>query len=175
MKMKVACPHCQAVGVVPEDLRHASDWPVACHHCHQHYFLPVVNTPPPLSRQIELHCSNCGRAAALNENIHKSVVDNHFPLFCRDCHNPLSAQQNIIVELNQSEIADVSSRQSIGLRYGLVFVFIGFFIVSASVMAANEGLISRYWLDNFLLHLPDRAVVSKYLIELLEPNLRNVQ
>ena len=29
MKMRVACPHCQVVGVVPEDLRHASDWPVA--------------------------------------------------------------------------------------------------------------------------------------------------
>ena len=175
MKMRVACPHCQVVGVVPENLKHASDWPVACHHCHQHYFLPVVNTPAPLSRQIELYCSNCGRAAALNENIHKSIVASHFPLFCPDCHHPLPAQENITVDLNQTEIVDIGRQKSVGVRSGLIFIFIGFFIVSASVMAANEGLIGRDWLDNFLLHLPDRAVVYNNLGELLEFSLRNVQ
>ena len=26
MNIKVACPHCQVVGVVPEELKYASDW-----------------------------------------------------------------------------------------------------------------------------------------------------
>ena len=98
-----------------------------CHHCHQHYFLPVVNTPAPLSRQIELYCSNCGRAAALNENIHKSVVASHFPLFCPDCHHPLTAQQNITVDLNQTEIVDIGRQKSVGVRSGLIFISVEVF------------------------------------------------
>ena len=47
MNIKIACPHCQVVGVVPEDLKYASNWPVACHHCHQHYYVPVVASPAP--------------------------------------------------------------------------------------------------------------------------------
>ena len=160
MHMKVACPHCQVVGMVPEDLKFASDWPVACHHCHQHYFVPVVSSPAPLSKQVELSCSGCGRVSALDKNIHKSVIANHFPLFCPDCHTSLSAQQNVIIELDQTEATDNNTLQSGGARFGLVFIFIGFFIVSVAFMAANEGLISRHWLDNLFLHLPDRAVVS---------------
>ena len=175
MNMKITCPHCQVVGVVPEDLKYASDWPVACHHCHQHYFVPVVSSPAPLSWQVELHCSDCGRVAALDKNIHKSVVLGHFPLFCLDCHAPLSAQQNVIVELDQTETIDTRTRQSVGVHSGFIFIFIGFFIVSVSVIAANEGLISRSWLDNLLLFLPDRAVVSDHMSELLGSNLRNGQ
>ncbi len=175
MNMKVACPHCQVVGVVPEDLKYASDWPVACHHCHQHYFVPVVASPAPLSRQVELYCSDCGRVSALDKNIHKSVVAEHFPLFCPDCHASLSAERNVIVELDQTEKREARTAQSVGVRSGLVFIFIGFFIVTVSVMAANEGIISRGWLENLLLHLPERAVVSDYLEELLGTNLRNGQ
>ena len=39
------------------------------------------------------------------------------------------------------------------MRSGLIFHFFGFFIVSVSVMAANEGLISRDWLDAIFLHI----------------------
>ena len=173
--MKIACPHCQVVGVVPEDLKYASDWPVACHHCHQHYFVPVVSLPAPLSRQVELYCSNCGRMAAVDKNIHKSVIEDHFPLFCSDCHAPLSAQQNVIVELDQPETTDNRTQRPVRVRSGFVFVFIGFFIVSVTVMATNEGLISQNWLNNLLLHLPDRAIVFSNLAELLGPNLRNGQ
>ena len=175
MNIKVACPHCQVVGVVPEDLKHVNDWPVACHHCHQHYFAPVVSSPAPLSRQVELYCSKCGRIAALDNHIHKSVIAGRFPLFCPDCHAFLSAQQSVIVELNQTETTDTRTRQSVGMRSGLVFIFIGFFIVSVSVIAANEGLIDRDWLDDLFLHLPDRAIVSSHLAELLEPNLKSEQ
>ena len=166
MHMKVACPHCQVVGVVPEDLKFASDWPVACHHCHQHYFVPVASLPAPLSRQVELYCSNCGRVSALDKKIHRSIIEDQFPLFCPDCHTTLSAKQNVIIELDQTESANNCAQQSVGLQSGLVFIFIGFFIVGVSVMAANEGIISRQWLDNLLLHLPDRAIVSSYLADL---------
>ena len=175
MHMKVACPHCQVVGVVPEDLKFASDWPVACHHCHQHYFVPVVSSPAPLSRQVELYCSKCGRVSALDKKIHRSVIEDHFPLFCPDCHTSLSARQNVIIELDQTEATDNRTQKSVELRSGLVFIFIGFFIVGVSVMAANEGIISRQWLDDLLLHLPDRAIVSSYLADLSWPNLRNGQ
>jgi hypothetical protein len=171
--MKVACPHCEVVGVVPEDLKYANDWPVACHHCHQHYFVPVVTSPAPLSLLVDLNCSDCGRVAALDKNIHKSVVAGNFPLFCPDCHAPLSAQQNFIVELNQTEIADTRAQQSLGMQSAFVFIFLGFFIVSVSVIAANEGFIGRGWLDNLLLNLPDRAFVSSFMAELLSPNLKN--
>ena len=170
MNIKVACPHCQVVGVVPKNLKYASDWPVACHHCHQHYYLPVVAPPAPLSRQIELHCSDCGRETAFDRNIHRSTAEGNFPLFCPDCHARLPEPQNEIIELDQREVDYSNSKQAIGVRTGLTFVFLGFFIVSVTVMAAHEGLISRDWLDEFLLHIPNYAAVSSYLTGVLEPN-----
>ena len=170
MNIKVACPHCQVVGVVPENLKYASDWPVACHHCHQHYYVPVVASPAPLSRQIELRCSDCGRETSFDKNIHKSTVEGKFPLFCPDCHAPLPKLQNEIVELYQTEAGYFNARQAIGMRTGLAFVFLGFFIVSVSVMAAHEGLISREWLDAIFLHIPDYAFVSSYFKAMLAPS-----
>ena len=168
MNIKVACPHCQVIGVVPENLKHASDWPVACHHCHQHYYLPVVASPAPLSRQIQLRCSDCGRETSFDMNIHKSTVEGNFPLFCPDCHALLPEPQDKIIELVQTEADYFNALQGIGVRTGLAFGFLGFFIVSVSIMAAHEGLISRDWLDEFLLHFPDYAVVSSYLTGMLE-------
>lgn len=168
MNMKVACPHCQVVGVVPENLKYASDWPVACHHCHQHYFLPVVASPAPLSRQIELNCADCGRQTTFDKNIHESIVTGNFPLFCPDCHAPLTEQQNDIIELGQTETNYSDAKQTVGASSGIAFVFMGFFIVSVSVMAAYEGLIDRAWLDALMLHLPDHAVVHSYLSDMLK-------
>ncbi len=168
MNIKIACPHCQVVGVVPENLKYASDWPVACHHCHQHYYVPVVVSPAPLSQQIELRCLDCGRETSFDMNIHKSIVEGNFPLFCPDCHARLPEPQNKIIELDQTELDYFKSPQGIGMRAGLAFGFLGFFIVSASVMAAHEGLISRDWLDEFLLHIPDYAAISNYLTDMFE-------
>ncbi|MGB2463793.1 MAG: hypothetical protein ACPICC_02675, partial [Candidatus Puniceispirillaceae bacterium] len=78
--------------------------------------------------------------------------------------------QNKIVELNQTEAGYFNDRQAIGMRMGLAFVFLGFFIVSVSVMAAHEGLISREWLDAIFLNLPDYAVVLNYLTAMLTPS-----
>ena len=170
MTIKVACPHCQVVGVVPENLKYASDWPVACHHCHQHYYVPVLASPAPLSRQIELRCSDCGRETSFDKNIHKSTVEGQFPLFCPDCHALLPKLQTQIVELYQTEAGHFNARQAIEMRTGLAFVFLGFFIVSASVMAAHEGLINREWLDAIFLHISDYAIVSSYLTAVLAPS-----
>ena len=170
MNIKVACPHCQVVGVVPENLKYASDWPVACHHCHQHYYVPVVASPAPLSRQTELRCSDCGRETAFDRNIHKSTIEGNFPLFCPDCHAPLPKPQNEIIELVKTEAIYPNTIQANGIKTALIFVFLGFFIVSVSVMAAHEGLIRRDWLDAFFLLVPDHAIVSSYLPDMLKSN-----
>ena len=170
MNIKVACPHCQVVGVVPKNLKHVSDWPVACHHCHQHYFLPVIASPASLSRQIELRCSDCGRETSFDKNIHKSIVEGNFPLFCPDCHTPLTGPQNKIIELDQTAADYSNAIQGLGMRSGLAFGFLGFFIASVSVMAAHEGLISRDWLDDFLLQIPEYTVVVSYLTDMLKPS-----
>ena len=82
----------------------------------------------------------------------------------------LDSLPNEIVELNQVEAGYFNARQDIGMRTGLAFVFLGFFIVGVSVMAAHEGLISREWLDAIFLHIPDYAIVSSYLTAILPPS-----
>ncbi|MGB1545812.1 MAG: hypothetical protein ACPHDJ_04625, partial [Candidatus Puniceispirillaceae bacterium] len=78
--------------------------------------------------------------------------------------------KNEIVELYQIDEGYFDARQGIGMRTGLAFIFLGFFIVSTSVMAAHEGLISRDWLDAIFLHIPDYAIVSSYLTAMLAPS-----
>ena len=63
-----------------------------------------------------------------------------------------------------------SKRQLVQFASSLPFVFLGFFIVSASVMAAHEGLINREWLDAIFLHISDYAIVSSYLTAVLAPS-----
>ena len=170
MNMRVACPHCQVVGVVPDELRKTSSWPVACHHCHQHYYVPVISSPAPLSRQIDLSCASCGQTSALDKQAYETIIAEKFPLFCQTCHSSLSGDDTDIVDLDHHEQSDEQTGeqtsqkpQPVGMRSALALVFTGFFIVSVSVMAAHEGLISREWLDNLLQYLPDRTHVTSYL------------
>lgn len=166
MNMRVACPHCQVIGVVPDELRKISSWPVACHHCHQHYFVPVISSPAPLSRQIDLSCTSCGQSSALDKQAYDVIRTENFPLFCQTCHSSLSEEDAHIVELDNPDKPGQTT-QAVGMKSGLAFVFAGFFIVSVSVMAAHEGLISRDWLDHVLSHLPDRTTVVNFLTEAL--------
>ena len=174
MNMRVACPHCQVVGVVPDELRKISSWPVACHHCHQHYYVPVISSPAPLSRQIDLACASCGQTSALDKQAYDVIMTEKFPLFCQTCHGSLTEDEAHIVELDHP---DESSHvpQPVGMKSALAFIFAGFFIVSVSVMAAHEGLISRDWLDNLLHHLPDRAIVINVLTEALKSSSETVR
>ena len=132
--------------------------------------MPVIASPASLSRQIELRCSDCGRETSFDKNIHKSIVEGNFPLFCPDCHTPLTGPQNKIIELDQTAADYSNAIQGLGMRSGLAFGFLGFFIASVSVMAAHEGLISRDWLDDFLLQIPKYAVVLSYLTDMLKPS-----
>lgn len=166
MNMKVACPHCQAVGVVPDELRKTSSWPVACHHCHQHYFVPVISSPAPLSRQIDLTCGSCNHVSALDRQAYEIILAGEFPLFCPSCHSSLSGDGADIIDLDRPDQAG-RKQDSVGMRSALALAFTGFFIVSVSVMAAHEGLISRDWLDALLALLPDRAMVVSYLTDAL--------
>ena len=167
MNMRVACPHCQVVGVVPDELRKFSNWPVACHHCHQHYYVPVISSPAPLSRQVELACASCGRTSALDKQAYDSILTEKFPLFCQSCHSSFTGDDANIVELDHPDKSGQTT-QAVGMKSALALVFTGFFIVSVSVIAAHEGLISREWLDNLLQHLPDRAIVVSYLTDALK-------
>jgi len=174
MNMKVACPHCQAVGVVPDELRKTSGWPVACHHCHQHYYVPVISSPAQLSRQVEMSCKSCGQASSVDKQAYQTIVAEKFPLFCQACHSPLAGDDADIIDLNATAQASPQP-QPVGMRSALALIFTGFFIVSVSVMAAHEGLISRDWLDNLLQHLPDRGVVVSYLTEALKSSSETAQ
>lgn len=173
MNMKIACPHCQVVGLIPDELRKTSGWPVACHHCHQHYFVPVVSSPTPLSRQVELSCTGCGQLSALDKQAYEIIVAERFPLFCQACHASLSTEQADIIDLERPP--SDTAHQAVGLRSALALIFAGFFIVSVSVMAAHEGLISRDWLDNLLLNLPDRTSVVSYLTDALNSSSKTEQ
>ena len=174
MNMRVACPHCQVVGVVPDKLRKISNWPVACHHCHQHYYVPVISSPAPLSRQIDLACASCGQTSALDKQAYEEILTEKFPLFCQTCHNSLAGEEANIIELDHPDQSGQST-QAVGIKSALVLAFAGFFIVSVAVMAAHEGLISREWLDSLLQHLPDRAILVSYLTEALKSSSEIVQ
>ena len=173
MNMKIACPHCQVVGLIPDELRKTSGWPVACHHCHQHYYVPVVSSPAPLSRQVELSCTSCGQPSALDKQAYEIIVAETFPLFCQACHACLTPDEADIIDLNQQPRK--AGQKPVGLRPALALIFIGFFIVSVSVMAAHEGLISRVWLDNLLLNLPDRSSVMTTLSEAFRSSSETVR
>ena len=179
MNMRIACPHCQVVGVVPDELRKTSNWPVACHHCHQHYYVPVISSPAPLSRQVELSCATCGEASALDKGAYEAILAEKFPLFCQTCHSSLAGEEADIVELDRQELDQHdkarSDVQSVGMKSALVLVFTGFFIVSVSVMAAHEGLISRDWLDAILQHLPERGQVLSTLTETFKSSSKTGQ
>ena len=61
---------------------------------------------------------------------------------------PPPEPQNKIIELDQTELDYFNPHRLLEYELGSL-LFLGFFIVSASVMAAHEGLISRDWLDEF--------------------------
>ena len=129
--------------------------------------MPVISSPAPLSRQVELACASCGQTSALDKQAYDSILKEKFPLLCQSCHSSLTGDEADIVELDHPDKTGQTT-QAVGMKSALALVFTGFFIVSVSVMAAHEGLISREWLDNLLQHLPDRAIVVSYLADALK-------
>ena len=87
--MKIACPHCQVVGEIPTIVLQNSNWPIACHHCHQHYFAPVVSGPEKLARQKKITCSGCKAKAEIDIDKYAAVVACEAALYCPACHDLL--------------------------------------------------------------------------------------
>ena len=53
------------------------------------------------------------------------------------------------------------------LSSALFLVFAGFVLTALAMMAAQEGLIDRVWLDKLLLELPDKQALTATLNALL--------
>ena len=172
--MKIACPHCQVLGEIPTIVLQNSNWPIACHHCQQHYFAPVVSGPEKLARQKKITCSRCREKTEIDIDKYAAVVACESALYCPACHNLLpppkktthkksSARLLETLTTDETEAASPLSklhRQILpGWRSALFLIFAGFVLTALAMMAAQEGLIDRVWLDRLLLELPDKQAL----------------
>ena len=82
------------VGMVPELLSETGGWPIACHHCHQHYFAPVLSGPLPMARLIELGCLKCSFVSQLDTKALDELQSQNFTLYCPECHDALIVPQH---------------------------------------------------------------------------------
>lgn len=187
--LKLACPHCQTIGVVPELLMNAGDWPIACHYCHQHYYAPVLSSPEKMERQIELSCNHCAHTSRLDFASFSAIAEQEFELFCPKCHHNLSKSlthiTHILTEavsppqaaLPSEETQDLVQPEhknaalpapSLSHQAVAGFGLIGFGFTLAAVLAAQEGLIARDWLDHIFImfeNLPDFLKQVSLLIQ----------
>lgn len=186
--VKIACPHCQALGEIPSVVLQNNNWPIACHHCSQHYFAPVVSGPEKLVRQKNIACTNCKTKAVIDSDKYEAVLSCMAELYCPDCHHPLPPakgskrkempanempapetpaleMQALSLQNSQAEAASKAASSGHppilpGWRSAVFLVFAGFVLTALVMMAAQEELIDRIWLDKFLAGLPDPAEVS---------------
>lgn len=173
--MKIACPHCQVLGEIPTIVLQNSNWPIACHHCHQHYFAPVVSGPEKLARQKKITCSGCKAKAEIDIDLYAVVVTCEAALYCPACHDLLPLPKNTarkkssarlletpVTDETEAASAPSRARQQIlpGWRSALFLIFAGFVLTGLAMMAAQEGLIDRVWLDRLLLELPDKQALT---------------
>ena len=173
--MKITCPHCQVLGEIPTIVLQNSNWPIACHHCHQHYFAPVVSGPEKLARQKKITCSRCNAKAEIDIDKYAAVVACEAALHCPACHDLLplpkkTARKKSSARLLETPVTDETeaalapsrARQQIlpGWRSALFLIFAGFVLTGLAMMAAQEGVIDRVWLDRLLLELPDKQALT---------------
>lgn len=172
--IKIACPHCQVLGEIPAIVLQNSDWPIACHHCHQHYFAPVVNGPEKLAHQKKIACSNCKSIAEIEQEKYEAILSVGATLYCPDCHHglPLSKAgtkaktttpsiETLSPEKTENNTAKGSGQPAFpGWRSALFLLFAGFVLAALAMMAAQEGLIDRVWLDKLLSQMPDRQMIA---------------
>ena len=172
--IKIACPHCQVLGEIPAIVLQNSDWPIACHHCHQHYFAPVVNGPEKLAHQKKIACSNCKSIAEIEQEKYEAILSVGATLYCPVCHHglPLSKAgtkaktttpsiETLSPEKTENNTAKGSGQPAFpGWRSALFLLFAGFVLAALAMMAAQEGLIDRVWLDKLLSQMPDRQMIA---------------
>jgi len=163
--IQMACPHCHVLGQIPALVLTNNQWPIACHHCHQHYFAPVVSRPDKLARHKKIKCSACAKYAQIDKPLFDQLKTENVPLFCPHCHAAMLAPKSAVVNLKQpSEIDEGRKKPSSeslfpGWQAALVLLFSGFAVTAIAIIAADEGLIDRTWLDRLFFNLPDTAVL----------------
>lgn len=190
--LKLACPHCQTIGVVPQIMMSAGDWPIACHYCHQHYYAPVLSGPEGMERQIELSCNECRHTSRLDSQSFRTVTEHAFELFCAKCHHNLSEglthithilteavnpqDQEVQPEQHTPKLAvkdgeEKSAQQIVNTAEHTLsgqaiagFGLIGFGFTLAAVLAAQEGLIAREWLDSIFVLLENFPQMLQQLL-----------
>ena len=173
--IKIACPHCQVLGEIPTIVLQNCNWPIACHHCQQHYFAPVVSAPEKLARQKKITCSGCNAKAEIDIDKYAAVVACEAALYCPACHDLLHLPKKTASKKSSSKLLETTAtdetevasplskaRQQIlpGWRSALFLIFAGFMLTALAMMAAQEGLIDRVWLDRLLLELPDKQALT---------------
>ena len=172
--IKIACPHCQVLGEIPAIVLQNSDWPIACQHCHQHYFAPVVSGPEKLARQKKIACSNCKIIAEIEQEKYDAILSVGAALYCPECHHDLHLSkagaktktttpsiETISPEKAKDHTAKGPGQPAFpGWRSALFLLFAGFVLAALAMMAAQEGLIDRVWLDKLLSQLPDRQMIA---------------
>ena len=178
--IKIACPHCQVLGEIPAIVLRNSDWPIACQHCHQHYFAPVVSGPEKLTRQKKIACSNCEIIAEIEQEKYDAILSVGAALYCPECHHDLRiSKAGAKAKTTTPSIETISPEKAKdhtpkgpsqpafpGWRSALFLLFAGFVLAALAMMAAQEGLIDRVWLDKLLSQLPDRQMIADGLYSL---------
>lgn len=191
--IKLACPHCRMVGMVPELLSETGGWPIACHHCHQHYFAPVLSGPLPMARLIDLSCQKCGFVSQLDTKALDDLRVQSFTLFCPKCHNSLPIQPSditknssltgVTTELENNAVStdtrnsdttqpaiqvqpEMHRRPSVeGGSIALLFMT-GFLFSMLLIGAARSDIIDRTWLDMILGALPSHSELNEFVSSL---------
>ena len=192
--LKLACPHCQNIGVVPELLMRAGDWPISCHYCHQHYYAPVLSGPETMERQIELTCHKCETISRLDFPTFTKISEADFELLCAQCHESLTdGITNITHVLTEAVYAQETSQKhqdsttnpattpqtpkpnkagsadSLGAGDKIRFLLIGFGFATVAILAAQEGVIGRVWLDQLYALFPEVNQFLAILAEMVKP------
>jgi hypothetical protein len=185
------------VGMVPELLSETGGWPIACHHCHQHYFAPVLSGPLPMARLIELDCLKCSFVSQIDIKALYELQSQNFSLYCPKCHNALIIPRNeeaneTVLDEPASDTAEESAEtQSVespkqtkpkdtprqaepkkpSKKFSsggvLLLLLIGFVISIILIDLAQQGIIDRIWLDIILNVLPDKSQLETLLKEII--------
>lgn len=176
--------------MVPELLSETGGWPIACHHCHQHYFAPVLSGPLPMARLIDLTCQKCGFVAQLDNKALDDLRVQNFTLFCPKCHDTLLIQPPSVttssslpnaaseLETNSMSVDRVNSdapqtaaiaqpelqrRTSINSGSVALLLVTGFLVSFIIIEAARNGIIDRTWLDVILEELPHPSKLREFV------------
>ncbi len=169
--IKIACPHCQSLGLIPEITLTNGHWPVACHHCHQHYYAPVISGPEPLARHKNVSCRKCKEKVQINPALYTQAKAQSVPLFCPHCHTSLlparKRQATGPVTLTDRQ---KTSHADLQWPAALALVFSGFAVTVIAVIAAREGVIDKNWLDQLLALLPEKQKITEAMRHFFLPS-----